>query len=79
MDKKVAGVNDVQEQCTDKNDAVESVSPDTVDMGEMSEYFSSSHKKLFGGFRKESKPVGIGGLGSEAIRKIASEMSRRNG
>ena len=72
--KKVAGVNDVQEQYTDKSANVESVSPDTVDMGEMVEYFSSSHKKLFGVFRKESKPVGIGGIGLEAIRKIAREL-----
>lgn len=82
---KVAGVNDVQEQCTDKSANVESVSPATVDKGEMIEYFSSSHKKFFEGFRKKTKPVSrIGridfwGEEAKAIRKIASEMSRRNG
>ena len=71
---KVAGVNDVQEQCTDKSANVESVSPATVDKGEMIEYFSSSHKKFFEGFRKKTKPVGIGDIGLEAIRKIAREL-----
>ena len=71
--KKVPEVNGVQEH-TDKNDAVESVSHDTVDKVEMIEYFSSSHKKFFEGFRKKTKPVGIGDIGLEDIRKIARKL-----
>ena len=72
--KKVSEVNGVQEH-TGKNDAVESVSSDTADMGVMLDALLDRTK--FKGFRKETKPVsrtGFWGYESEVIRKIAREL-----
>ena len=69
--KKVAGVNDVQEQCTDKSANVESVSHDTVDVVALKEALLD-RSNMFKGFRNKNKPVGIDfwGFGSKIARKL---------
>ena len=71
MYNKAPEVNDMQEH-TGKNDAVESVFPDTADMGVR---FKEAILDLEKGFKP--KPVcriDFWGYESEAIRKIAREL-----